>query len=222
MNVLITSDIHANYEALIALEDLFQKADQVICLGDFVGYYCQVNEVLDFLRPFNPICILGNHDSSLLKGVSKETPDAVKFGIEYADKVIEKSHRDWLAGLPHLWGGELDTRTFLLAHGSPWSPMDDYLYPDSPELERLGAFNFNVVAFGQTHRPIQQTDRRPFLINPGSVGQSRNERGVACATMLDTNAMHATAVSRPYDVTKVVELARANGAKDWITKYLLR
>ena len=222
MRVLITSDFHANYEALLALKDLFQQADSVICLGDFVGYYCQVNEIFDFLRPYNPISILGNHDASLLKGVPKESLDSVKFGIEYADKVIDKSHRDWLAGLPHLWGGELDSRTFLLAHGSPWSPMNDYLYPDSPELERLGAFNFNVIAFGQTHRPIHQTDRRPFLINPGSVGQSRNEKAVACATMFDTLTMQATPYSRPFDAAKVVELARANGAKDWITKYLLR
>ncbi len=221
MQIALISDIHANFEALSLLTEPLDAAEQIICLGDLVGYYCQVNEVLDFVRERKALCILGNHDYFLLKGCPTNVPAAVRFGIEYADQVIRPEHRDWLATLPLVWGGMLDGRSFLLAHGSPWRPIEDYLYADNPALEGLRAFDFDVVAFGQTHRPLWRSERRPYLLNPGSVGQSRHAPARVCMALLETETMNVTMLERPYDPAQVIEQAKQAGAGNWVEKHLL-
>lgn len=220
MRIALVSDIHANFEALKSLSAILTEVDRVVCLGDFVGYYCQVNEVLDFMRHLNALCILGNHDRFLLNGCPDSASEAVCFGIEYADRVIASEHRQWLSTLPLVWGGVLDERSLLLSHGSPWRPLTDYLYADNAALEQLMMFDYDVIAFGQTHRPLLRATQRPLLINPGSVGQSRHAGRVACSVILDTRDMNPVLIECPYDPTYVVRLAQQNGAGEWVLKHL--
>ncbi|NQT94804.1 MAG: metallophosphoesterase family protein [Lentisphaerae bacterium] len=221
MRLALISDIHANFEALRALSDVLTEADQVLCLGDLVGYYCQVNEVIDYVRSLNALCLMGNHDNFLLHGCPSDAPPAVRFGIQFAERVIDADHCRWLASLPLVWGGFLGGRSFLLTHGSPWCPLNDYLYDDSPALAGLEAFDYDVVAFGQTHRTLLRVERRPFLLNPGSVGQPRDVKAQACALVVDTSTMTVERVVRPFDVDAVVHLAIQNGAREWVSKHLL-
>jgi len=221
MRIALISDIHANFEALKCLSDRLMEADQIICLGDFVGYYCQVNEVLDFMRGLNGLCILGNHDDFLLNGCPDSAPEAIRFGVEYADRVIAAEHRRWLSTLPLVWGGVLDRCSFLLCHGSPWRPLADYLYPDNPALEELQSFDYDIVAFGQTHRPMIRSAQRPWLVNPGSVGQSRHACSRACGVLFDTQKRDLTVIEQPYDPGIVIQQARQHGAGNWILKHLL-
>lgn len=221
LKIGIISDIHANFEALFELADVLSSVDQVICLGDFVGYYCQVNEVIDYIRSLNPICIMGNHDYYLLNGYPSNTNPAVCFGIDYARKNISRSNLEWLESLPLVWGGLLGGRTFLLSHGSPWNPLRDYLYEDNPELEKLKMFSFDVIAVGQTHRVMQRMTEGALILNPGSIGQSRDIIACACAFVLDTESMSVERIIRPYNVNKTICLCRQNGAQEWVCKHLL-
>lgn len=220
MKLGILSDVHANYVALSALVDDLAAVDQVVCLGDIVGYYCEPREVIAFLRELDALCVLGNHDSYALYGLPPKLPPAVQFGIEVANRVLTADERNWLADLPTVWGGNLHGRSFLLSHGSPWDPLQDYLYADNEKLDPLDAFNFDVIAFGQTHRTLLRQNRRPLLVNPGSVGQSRDRASMASFVVLDTETLTATSVRKPFDSTKVIELARSHGAGDWVTKHL--
>lgn len=221
MRLGIISDIHANFEALRALSEPLATVDKVLCLGDLVGYYCQPKEVIDYMRSLDALCILGNHDDFLLRGCPSDAPPAVRFGIEFADRVLDDDHRQWLASLPLVWGAVFDGRSFLLTHGSPWQPLRDYMYGDSVKLQRLDAFHFDVVAFGQTHRAVQRLDRKPYLLNPGSVGQARDLKAVACGLIIDTETMAVEKIERPFDPTGVIHLAKVNGAGQWVTKHLL-
>ena len=220
MRIAIISDIHANLCALEAIGDVLRSVDKIICLGDLVGYYCEVNEVLDFIRPLHPQCLLGNHDRFLLHGCPADASAAVRFGIEYADRVIDPDHRRYLAGLPWCWWELLDERSFFLIHGSPWQPLDGYLYADNPALKKLDEFDYDVIAFGQTHRALQRIEQRPYLLNPGSVGQSRNVQACACALVLDTVTMDVRKLERRFDYHRVIDLAVRNGAGRWVTKHL--
>jgi putative phosphoesterase len=221
MRLALISDIHANAEALGALSDVFAATDEIICLGDLTGYYCQVNEVLDAVRSLNVRCVLGNHDSFVLHGCPPNANEAVRFGIEFADRVITAEHRAWLAALPRSWGGTLGGLDMLLVHGSPWRPLTDYLYADSPRLSDLDAFDYDVIAFGQTHRALTRMEKRPYLLNPGAVGQSRDRPGRACALVVATDTMTVTRIERPYDISGVIDRAQRHGAGDWILKHLL-
>ncbi|MGL4465483.1 MAG: metallophosphoesterase family protein, partial [Planctomycetia bacterium] len=61
------SDIHSNYEALTAVIDDIEKHDveQVICLGDIVGYGPNPCECVDLAMECD-VVILGNHDQGAL------------------------------------------------------------------------------------------------------------------------------------------------------------
>ena len=214
------SDIHANFEALSSMKDDLSKADLVVCLGDLVGYYCQVNEVIDYIRSINCICVLGNHDHFLLEGYHPDALPAVKFGIDYARTVITSDNHEWLSKLPLVWGGFIGGRSLLISHGSPWRPLDDYLYQDKPALNSLDTFQYDLIAFGQTHRSLLRFDRRPYLLNPGSVGQSRDIKAKACAVFLDTETLNFTKIERSYNVEHVLDMAVENGAQEWILKHL--
>ena len=66
MRALVVSDLHSNIEALRSVMNRVRrkKYEQVICLGDFVGYGAQPNQVLDTMRNWKAtkLYIRGNHD----------------------------------------------------------------------------------------------------------------------------------------------------------------
>ncbi len=219
--ILVISDLHANYQALKTLGTHVDQADIVLCAGDIIGYYCEVNEVCETVRAWNAICVRGNHDDYLLNGGPESLPDAVRFGLEFADRTIDADHRRWLASLPLMWGGELGKRTVLLVHGSPYNPLKDYLYEDRIAEAGLDRFDFDLVIFGQTHRPLIRAQCRPVLLNPGSVGQSRNQPALACAAYVEMETLSIKTLQYSYDPGSVIRLARSNGAQEWITKHLI-
>jgi hypothetical protein len=58
------------------------------------------------------------------------------------------------------------------------------------------------------------------LVNPGSIGQSRQTACIASFVLWETGPMELQMVERAYDSATVLELARKNGAGDWIAKHL--
>ena len=67
MRALILSDIHSNIEALNAVLDAAPEAryDQLLVLGDLVGYGASPNEVVDRIYDLQPdVLIRGNHDKA--------------------------------------------------------------------------------------------------------------------------------------------------------------
>lgn len=68
MRLLLLSDIHANHTALEAVlrDALARGFDQVVNLGDALGYGPHPHEVLATLRDLNATCVRGNHEQMLL------------------------------------------------------------------------------------------------------------------------------------------------------------
>lgn len=223
MRIAIISDLHANYEAMKAIAYDVESADVVLCLGDILGYYTQVNETMDWVRKFVSHTVLGNHDYFVLNGCPSGMPDAVRFGVEYAAKHIDPDHASWLSQLQTTWQGNLRGKSYLLAHGSPWNPLEDYLYADSPALDKLDRLPSDVIAVGQTHRYLKRNSGNKLRINPGSVGQSRDfdSRSCACAVIVHSKSLEVQRIIQPYDSSKVIDAARRNGAGSWIDKYLV-
>lgn len=207
-------------EALKSLERILSDADIVLCAGDVTGYYFQVNECINFLRDIDAICVLGNHDYFVLNEVPEELNEAVKFGITYSKKTITNENFKWLSRLPLVNGFFIGKNKVLLCHGSPFNPLYEYLYNDNPTLLSLEQFEFNLIIYGQTHRKNIIESKNKLFINPGSVGQSRDEIGIANAIIFDDNTNKVEIISREYDFNKVINLAKENGAGDWIYKYL--
>lgn len=219
MKILLISDIHGNHEALKALLAASPPFDLLICLGDICGYYPQVNEVIAELRSHPLIALRGNHDEMTLHGDISALAEPVRFGIETARAELRPEHHDWLAGLPPKRETELGGRRFLLVHGSPWDPLNEYIHADSPRLPEIAALPFDIVAWGHTHREVLRREPGPrLLINPGSVGQSRTHRGQASAALLCTDRMEATPLLVPYDPEPIITACRVLGAGGWVEK----
>ena len=89
--VAIVSDIHSNIEALTAvLEDIkAHKADEIVCLGDVIGYGPNPRECLDLAREVR-LCLLGNHEEAVLfeaqaQGFNPRATTAVKWTAKQFD-----------------------------------------------------------------------------------------------------------------------------------------
>src|SRR5919199_5084831 len=72
MRLLIISDIHANIDALEAVLEAAPEYDEIIDLGDVVGYGGAPNETLDRVRTFKGLHVRGNHDKACAGLMSTE------------------------------------------------------------------------------------------------------------------------------------------------------
>jgi putative phosphoesterase len=222
MNILFISDIHANIEALSAIEDNIKFADITICLGDIVGYHCSVNEVIDYLKAYKVKCIQGNHDRYLIKGLATltyEINDSVRFGIEQAEKQITPGNYTWIKNLPVSLGLQVDDVSIYCCHGSPWDPLYGYIYAESMSFPKMKDFQYDIIALGHTHRQYLIKNGHQIIFNPGSVGQARDHEGKACATLLDTDSNEFQNVISKYNFRKTLKHSIYCGASDWIYKH---
>lgn len=222
MKILFISDIHGNLPALLALEKYCNDVEKIICLGDVVGYHCYVNEVINWLRNHNVICIQGNHDRYIFEGLENQTKlinDSVRFGIEIAQKKIDNNNKEWLKNLPTSFSFKEGNLSVLCCHGSPWDVTNGYVYADSDLFPKMRDFAFDVIALGHTHRAyIKQMDDLT-IFNPGSVGQARDTEGKACAAILDTKTKALTAIQESYDFKMTINDSISYGAQDWVYKH---
>ncbi|MHC4294718.1 MAG: metallophosphoesterase family protein [Planctomycetota bacterium] len=168
--IAVISDIHSNLDALSAvLEDIgARNVEQIICLGDVVGYGPQPKECLDLVMEKVSITLMGNHDYAVLY-----EPSNFNIGAENAsfwtrriledEADIEKRNARWdfLGSLPvkHTLGGDLlGVSELTFVHGSPRKPTSEYIFPDdvynNPNKVN-GLFDrFNDICFvGHTHVP---------------------------------------------------------------------
>lgn len=212
----VISDIHGNYPALKAVLDDIERQNvgSVICLGDLVGYYCQVNECIDLLKEKNIHCLLGNHDYYMVSGTCCESK-TVKMCIDYQKAIIREENLEWLKTLQPVY----DREDISFRHGG-WN--------DAIE-ERISSFDFTCVSnhaqklffSGHTHKPAIQYDRATGKIycNPGSVGQPRdNDPRAAYAIVLPNMEVKFRRV--PYDIDQIVNKMKEANQGDWIWKGL--
>ncbi len=222
MRILFISDIHGNYPALLSLEKYFGEVDKIICLGDVVGYHCYINEVIDFLKRHNVVCIQGNHDRYVFEGLENQTKyinDSVRFGIEVAQKKLSEENRKWLSELPTSFSFKDNDLSILCCHGSPWDVTNGYVYADSDLFLKMLDFAFDFIALGHTHRAYTKQTERQIVFNPGSVGQARDTEGKACVKILDTSTREIFAIQESYDFMETLKDSISNGAQDWVYKH---
>lgn len=222
MKILFISDIHGNYPALRTLKEIISEVDLTICLGDIVGYHCYVNEVVEFLRANDVICIQGNHDRYLFEGLdnqSKQLNESVRFGIEKANQLLNSDNRAWLKKLPTSFSFKIEDCSILCCHGSPWYPTNGYIYADGNEFQQMKQFSHNVIALGHTHREYIKKVESKLIFNPGSVGQARDYEGRVCAKILNLNRMELETIHLSYNYMETISNSISHGAGDWIFKH---
>jgi diadenosine tetraphosphatase ApaH/serine/threonine PP2A family protein phosphatase len=197
----IVSDIHANLEAFTAVLDEIQRRgiDQIICLGDVVGYGPNPMECLDLVIARCRSSLMGNHDFAVFY-----EPYNFNSGAESAsywtrqqfendpDPTRRANRWSFLGNLPV----RVRTNDFVAVHASPRRPINEYIFPDdiyTNPTKFVSIFErFERLCFvGHTHVPgvflegpdfyspdeldnrFELTDEKA-IINVGSVGQPRD------------------------------------------------
>lgn len=229
MKISIFSDIHGNKYALN--KALFKMneigIDFYIFCGDAVGYYYYHNEVIDVLRTMKNIyCVLGNHDQMFIDIIEKKrevTSYSAKYGssIEFFLNSITQVNLEFLRNLPSERDVLIDGFKIKIIHGSPWNPIEEYIYPGS-DLNRYSKIDFDYVFQGHTHYPMKMIKGKCEIVNPGSIGQPR-DGGYPSFAVLDTNTKVIEFLSVKYDINDLIQdIKRVGGEPSYLTSVLKR
>jgi predicted phosphodiesterase len=122
MKLLIISDIHSNYEALLAVAHA-ERADEIWSLGDLVDYGPEPAEVVQWVRHHVDQCIIGNHDYALAFdadcGCSPKFRRLSKLSRKMNRALLSPEQIDFLRDLPRRKDIEASGHRFHLSHGAP-------------------------------------------------------------------------------------------------------
>ena len=168
MRLGLIADIHGDIRALeTTLSRLEQLAvDQIVCLGDLVGYGSEPDAVVAQLRDRGIPCIRGNHD----RWVIERRQMLGLRGWKAAD--LRDDTRDFLGRLPASRRLECEGRIIELHHGSPAGDTEyvTAYKPLPPSIEQFwDQSDAGVLVLGHTHIPMIDRGARGMVINPGSL-----------------------------------------------------
>jgi predicted phosphodiesterase len=224
VRALVVSDLHSNAEALrMVLHRVRRKKfDHVICLGDFVGYGAQPNQVLDAMRMMktSKLYIRGNHDR-VAAGLddAEGFNSAAKAAALWTRDHLSARNRHFLEKLPL---GPLESEGVLICHGAPHDE-DEYVFHEGHAREIFETSSAPFILYGHTHLPvifsIDRHDRvhgvavrgdvvvrldreHRYLINPGSVGQPRDRNPASSFVIFDSDRLTLQFFRVAYDVEK--------------------
>jgi putative phosphoesterase len=208
MRILLVADVHGNWPALQAITEPF---DVCLFLGDLVDYGLDPAPCVAWVRANCPYAVRGNHDH----GVAQNVTVSGRNGFKYLTGVTRPLSRERLSADDLRYLGRLplsrtvtinDTR-FLMVHGSPRDPLDEYAPPDAEFwARRLQHVEADVVCVGHTHQPYVLEIGNRLVINPGSVGQPRDGDPRVSYALIDDNKVELKRVEYPVEETiRVVE-----------------
>ena len=194
MKIAVISDIHGNYDALVEVLEKAKKenVEHILVLGDIVGYYYHPDKVLELLSEWSFDIIKGNHEiilEDLILDSSLQESIRVKYGSGHKEAInkLSKKQLEFLKDLPESKSVHFDGVSILMCHGSPWS-NNYYIYPDCEKkiIQKCDSQEHDFVLIGHTHYAFLYKCEHSIIINPGSVGQSREKGGFAYWSIVDS------------------------------------
>lgn len=220
MRILIISDVHANKYPLEKIFETARAIDYVIFLGDAVDYGPHPVEVIDLLRDYVDVWVMGNHDNAVAFGVDCQCASALhELSVYVREKVthtlIEKDQLELLRKLPLKRKINIRDNIFYCVHASPRDPLYEYVTPDLPNEELLKVLHektideeklveANYVLLGHSHKPFSRQVAGIKVINPGSVGQPRDGDPRASFAILDLQKKEISIKRLKYPVEKTI------------------
>jgi predicted phosphodiesterase len=227
VRIAVVSDIHSNLVAFEAVLGALGEPDQLWCLGDIVGYGPRPNECVARLAEAKHLAVAGNHDYAAVGQIGIE--DFNMFAALAAQWTMEQltdATREYLTTLPTV----RTTGEFTLVHGSPRGPVWEYLLNAKSASASFDHFVGPFCLVGHTHVPTvfsrapdgtveahrivgdaELSLARPgwrFILNPGSVGQPRDDDPRASCLLIDTDQGTASWRRVEYDIAATQEQMR--------------
>ena len=245
MRVAVLSDIHSNIEAFEAvIHDIEDRSDQILNLGDLVGYNASPNECVNLARNIGMHSILGNHDLAVCNlafadnfnifarsAILWTRKNLIHENIQFLND-LEKNHR---------------LSSAIACHGSPDDPHSYISLPFQAratlkKMKKGSWGKINVCLFGHTHkRKVWRMDVRGkvapveiplngmvrlnedefYLLNPGSVGQPRNGDPRSSYLIFDTETNTVSFKLVKYNVASTIKKITEAHLPEFLAKRLL-
>jgi predicted phosphodiesterase len=226
----VISDVHANVHALDAVLRALRRegVDRLVCAGDLVGYGPHPNECVARVAGLDPppVVIAGNHDLMAIGRLpTQDLGPLPKQTIEWTADVLEGDARRYLERLE---ASAVTGDGVVVAHGSLDDPVE-YVFDGVAAQAQLALVaerhpQARVLVLGHTHlqRAYCEEGEHPpdgrvglrgkrWLLNAGSVGQSRERRALARALVLDLDRADARFLGIDYDAAATERDLRAAG-----------
>lgn len=213
MKLAIFSDIHSNLEALQACRDraMEEGAESFVCLGDITGYGADPSATVDIIQSLdNLIAVRGNHEEALSTDLADGVKGSLRKTVEWTRNQLSKKQLGFLDSLPYL----IEKHGVTFVHASADHPGQwEYLGHGDTVEHCMEAANTNVTFIGHVHVPhvyyetnsgqvrdlkpregatIPLLSSRRYVINVGSVGQSRDGDSASCFVMYDDKKREVT------------------------------
>lgn len=217
----IVSDVHGNLDALDAcLHTLEQrKVDEIVSLGDIVGYGPEPTACVDRVRAVARIVVAGNHDRAVAgTDDPRQFNRHARIAAIWSSRVLPEDAKRWLADQPLL--DLVPGATFV--HASLDGPEQfRYVLTMWDAARTLDAQVTPVAFVGHTHvpavfrraadgtiemiaveagAPLACPPDTATLVNVGSVGQPRDGDPRASCAIFDDEARTVEFIRLPYDV----------------------
>ncbi len=183
LKIVIISDIHGNLAALNALPE--HNFDELWCIGDLVDYGPNPHEAVEWVRQQTKLTVRGNHDHAA--GFSVDPQCSAPFKklaedtLRFTRAVCTEEDLDYLRSLPVRQ--ELIGRSthFYLVHAMPSDPLFGYCPKESERWKQEAAeIHADVLIVGHSHTPFVRQEGKVTILNPGSLGQPKTGRPLAC------------------------------------------
>lgn len=203
MRILVVSDIHANWPALAAINE---PHDVCLMLGDLVDYGPDPARCVRWSMEHADYAIRGNHDH----GVAQNVEVRGENGFRYLTRVsrprqwaaLDAEERRYLLQLPLTRRVTLGGKRFLLVHGTPRDPLDEYLMKDAETwARRVQGIDADIVCVGHSHMQFNLLAGETVILNPGSVGQPRDGDPRAAYAVIDNGHISLERVEYPIEET---------------------
>ena len=220
MRILLIADIHGNRSALDAIDE---PHDACLCVGDLVDYGPEPGACIDWVRERALACVRGNHDHGAAQNVAVYGTAGFRFLTATTRPLtvagMTSEQRQYLASLPTSRMLTLDGKRFLLVHATPRDPMDEYAPPDAAFwAPRLAGLRVDFVCVGHTHQPYILKVGTVTVVNPGSVGLSRDGDPRVSYAVIENGEVQLKRVE--YPIERTVEAVQASGLDPMAKKML--
>ena len=220
MRYAVLADVHANLEALHAVLEKLRGLhyDRLVFLGDIVGFNANPRECVTWLMTNGADVVAGNHDlvGAGLMEPEGFSPRARTSALWTRTQLLPDDVR-YLASLPRQLVVE---KEFVACHANLWDAMERINTPE--RIARMfAALNeeyapLRICFFAHTHHPsahslkggtvedlgerkISLDPAASYLINPGSVAESRDRDRRASFIVFDSTAREVEFFRVPYD-----------------------
>ena len=225
----IISDIHGNLHAFMAVLGALgeHNVDEIICLGDIVGYGPAPDRCIDLVCNYSSITVRGNHDEAAIDPLKAELFNgAARQAIYWTRDYLSAVHIDALNRLKPV---ERLNGTVMCVHDCPVPAPTDYVHDKQMATLAFRGVDAHICLLGHTHVPIvfeapcqsvaaeyatpdlvawiprngedvYLDPCKRYICNPGSVGQPRDCDPRASFAVLDLDRNTFTVHRVEYDI----------------------